>query len=73
MGQNVVAIFDLVLIPTNTLRGFHVETTWKRSFPRCFNVESTWCVCSVFGSLIIYQFGLLFVCISVFCFLEEIL
>ena len=31
--------------PTNTPRGFHVETTWKRSFPRRFNVESTWCVC----------------------------
>ena len=31
--------------PINTTRGFHVETTWKRSFPRRFNVESTWCVC----------------------------
>ena len=31
--------------PTNTPRGFHVETTWKRSFARRFNVESTWCVC----------------------------
>ena len=31
--------------PTNTPRGFHVETTWKRSFPRRFNMESTWCVC----------------------------
>ena len=31
--------------PTNTPRGFHVETTWKRSFSRRFNVESTWCVC----------------------------
>ena len=31
--------------PTNTLRGFHVETTWKRPFPRRFNVDSTWCVC----------------------------
>ena len=29
--------------PTNTPRGFHVETTWKRSFPHRFNVESTWC------------------------------
>ena len=32
-------------------RGFHVETTWKRSFPRRFNVKSTWCVsreCSYF-------------------------
>ena len=27
--------------PTNTPRGFHVET----SFPRRFNMESTWCVC----------------------------
>ena len=36
--------FDISL-PTNTPRGFHVETTWKRPFPRCFNVQSTWCVC----------------------------
>ena len=33
------------VIPTNTPRGFHVETRWKRPFPRRFNVESTWCVC----------------------------
>ena len=25
----------------------HVETTWKWSFPRRFNVESTWCICRV--------------------------
>ena len=31
--------------PTNTPCGFHVEITWKRPFPRRFNVESTWCVC----------------------------
>ena len=31
--------------PTNTPRGFHVERTWERSFPRRFKVESTWCVC----------------------------
>ena len=29
--------------PTNTPRGFRVETTGTRSFPRRFNVESTWC------------------------------
>ena len=29
--------------PANTPRGFRVETTGKRSFPRRFNVESTWC------------------------------
>ena len=28
---------------TNTLRVFHVETTWKRRYPRRFNVEYTWC------------------------------
>ena len=39
--------------PTNTPRGFHVETTWKRSFPRRFNVESTWCVCRVVSSPIV--------------------
>ena len=34
--------------PTNTPRVFHVEKTWKRSFPRRFNVEEyTWCVCRV--------------------------
>ena len=26
-------------LPTNTPRVFHAETTWKRPFPRCFNVE----------------------------------
>ena len=31
--------------PTSTPRGFHVETMQKRSFPRRFNVEPTWCVC----------------------------
>ena len=30
--------------PTNIPRIFHVETTWKRSFPRRFNVDYTWCV-----------------------------
>ena len=30
--------------PTNTPRMFHVETRWKQSFPRRFNVEYTWCV-----------------------------
>ena len=33
--------------PTNTPRGFHVETTWKRPFPRRFNVEPAWSVCRV--------------------------
>ena len=33
--------------PTNTPRGFHVETTWKQLFPRRFNVESMWSVCRV--------------------------
>ena len=28
------------IFPTNTPRGFHVETIWKRPFPRRFNVES---------------------------------
>ena len=32
-------------IPTNARRVFHVETMWKWSFPRRFNVEYTWCVC----------------------------
>ena len=31
--------------PTNTPRVFHVETTWKRTFPRSFNVEYKWSVC----------------------------
>ena len=33
--------------PTNTPRVFRVETTWKRPFPRRFNVKYTWCVCRV--------------------------
>ena len=37
--------------PTNTPRGIHVETTWKRPFPRRFNVEATWCVSMVHTSL----------------------
>ena len=32
-------------LPKNTPRVFHVETTWKRPFPRRFNVEYMWCVC----------------------------
>ena len=36
-----------IFFTTDTPRGFHVETMWKRSFPRCFIVESTWCVCRV--------------------------
>ena len=36
--------------PTNTPRGFHVETTRKQSFPRRFNVYSTWCVYRVNSS-----------------------
>ena len=32
--------------PKNTPRVFHVETTWKLQFPRRFNVEYMWCVCS---------------------------
>ena len=31
--------------PTSTLHVFHVEATWKRSFPCRFNVEYKWCVC----------------------------
>ena len=33
--------------PANTPSVFHVETTWKRTFPRRFNVEYTWSVCRV--------------------------
>ena len=42
---NMFLSFSTYLIPANTPRGFHVETTWKQLFPRRFNVESTWCVC----------------------------
>ena len=41
------------LFPTNVPCGFHVETTWKRSFPRHFHVESTWCVCRVVSKLVL--------------------
>ena len=36
--------WDLIFV-NNTSRVFHVKTTWKRSFPRRFIVEYTWCVC----------------------------
>ena len=36
-------------LPTNTPHVFHVETTWKRSFPSRFNVKYTWSVCRVKG------------------------
>ena len=29
---------------TSTPDAFHVETTWKRLFPRRFNMEYTWCI-----------------------------
>ena len=38
-----------------TPRGFHVETTWKRFFPRLFNGKSTWCICRV---VVIFNSGI---------------
>ena len=39
-----------ISLKTHHVDGFHVETTWKRLFPRRFNVESTWCICwDIFG------------------------
>ena len=38
-------VLATLMIPTNTPRVFHVETTWKWSFPRRFNVEYTGSVC----------------------------
>ena len=37
---------------TNTPRVFHVETTWKQSFLRCFNVEYMWCFFTVFARVV---------------------
>ena len=34
-----------LFLASSTPRVFHVETTWKRSFPRRFNVEHKWSVC----------------------------
>ena len=45
--QSFYNSFESSTTPTNTPREFHVETTWKLSFPYRFNVESTWCVCRV--------------------------
>ena len=42
-----MSIFGNNTSPANRPRGFHVETMWKRPFPRRFNVESKWCVCTV--------------------------
>ena len=39
---------EMLIEPTNAPRVFHVETTWKRPFPRRFNVEYMWRVCSVY-------------------------
>ena len=33
--------------PANAPPVFHVQTAWKRLFPSRFNVEYTWCVCTV--------------------------
>ena len=44
-------LLNILEYPTNTSRVFHVETTWKRLFPRRFNVENTWCVCRVLSIL----------------------
>ena len=43
------------MYPTNTPRGFHVEMTWKRPFPRRFNLESTLCLCV--GVFIVHKIG----------------
>ena len=37
-------VYLILHLPYNTPRVFHVETTWKRSLPRRFNVENTGCV-----------------------------
>ena len=42
----------MLKISTDTPRVFYVETTWKRSFLRCFNVKYTWCVCRNHSSTI---------------------
>ena len=42
-NQSAINLANLVII-SYTPCVFHVETTWKRSFPRRFNVESRWCV-----------------------------
>ena len=34
-----IAMEKTIKIPTNTARVFHVETTWKRSFPRRFGIH----------------------------------
>ena len=37
--------------PTNTPRILHVETTWKRLFPRLFNLQYMWCAYRVEAQL----------------------
>ena len=41
-STNLVA---LITPPTNTPGEFHIETTWKRTFPRRINVKYRWHVC----------------------------
>ena len=36
--------------PKNTSCAFHVEMMWKRTLPRRFNVEYTWCFCRALSS-----------------------
>ena len=42
--QRITLLLFFTYHPTYTPRVFHVETTWKRSFPSRFNVEYTWFV-----------------------------
>ena len=44
---SLVYFITIKRFPTNAPRVFRVETTWKRSFLRRFNVEYTLCVCMV--------------------------
>ena len=41
----LVDLLPQLVTLTNTPRVFHVETTWKQSFPLHFNVEYTFYVC----------------------------
>ena len=44
---HIFLITSHVITPQTLTCVFHVEMTWKRLFPRRFNVEYTWSVCRV--------------------------
>ena len=60
-----IITWSKIKFPTSTSSAFHVETTWKRSFPRRFNLEYTWCVFRVRVTYLFLQY--LFMRVAICC------